>query len=130
MFFSHLHQVMKASNLESRIRFVNPCALSGKSKNGGSTKATLLASRLEVAMNDQLFFVPYNIGWVLILCILYVCIKINELVELIAVICDILKLFSYHWVLLVIHLSSMTIYYLDSLFHGQMDPNLRIIVNT
>ena len=53
---------MKASNLESRIRFVNPCALSGKSKNGGSTKATLLASRLEVAMNDQLFFVPYNIG--------------------------------------------------------------------
>ena len=54
---------MKTSSLEKRFVFVNPCSISGKTKAGEGSKASLLARRIEDAKTGELLFIPYNPGY-------------------------------------------------------------------
>ncbi|XP_058201697.1 uncharacterized protein LOC131316371 isoform X2 [Rhododendron vialii] len=65
LYMSQLYRVIKSANLGRKFFFVNPSAISGTTKQG--SQSTLLASLLKDAENDQLVFIPYNLGchWVL-----------------------------------------------------------------
>lgn len=65
LYMSQLYRVIKSANLGRKLFFVNPCAISGTTKQ--RSQSALLASLLKDAENDQLVFIPYNLGfhWVL-----------------------------------------------------------------
>ncbi|KAH7842915.1 hypothetical protein Vadar_010575 [Vaccinium darrowii] len=69
LYIRQLYRGIKASNMDRRYVFVNPCLLSGRMV-AENLKPGLLAKRLEDVKEDQLLFVPCNFGFHWVLCII------------------------------------------------------------
>ncbi|KAI8523445.1 hypothetical protein RHMOL_Rhmol13G0074100 [Rhododendron molle] len=61
---------IKASNMDTRFAFFNPCGLSEHYKDGDISKSGMLARRLEDVKNNQLLLVPLNTGTHWVFCII------------------------------------------------------------
>ncbi|KAH7838044.1 hypothetical protein Vadar_021409 [Vaccinium darrowii] len=69
LYIRQLYRGIKASNMDRRYVFVNPCLLSGRMV-AENLKPRLLAKRLEDVKEDQLLLVPCNFGFHWVLCII------------------------------------------------------------
>lgn len=69
LYIRQLYRGIKASNMDRKFVFVNPCLLSGRMV-AEELKPGLLAKRLEDVKEDQLLFVPCNFGFHWVLCII------------------------------------------------------------